>query len=584
MNPFSRIRHAIAARYERADKSALTNLSFVAAIALSALLLIGAGGYGWWSATLAPAVEVNGGGISKSEAKARGEILSFQLSIQESRVRARIAAGTLTVDEGNAALQTITDARSNAAQQLTNDMVEAIAIANLAQERSISIDDAAKEAEWLKEGSTPELRLLRRITVSIGIGGINVGTPSEADVAAAKAKADAIAAELAAGGDFATIAKRDSSDSYAKDGGLIGWSAKDEDPAGDAGYDAAWALTSPGTTGVVKRSADQFVIFSVDEIRPSTVDPSFEQRMSEAKIDVGIYKKMVGERALRSALKSAVLAELATPTVEQRDVSYVAITDQGGSDRDEIEVRHILYSPKDDAQGASNLDPSDPSWAAAETEANTALAKLKSGADFAALAKGSDDASSAKEGGLLAWAPKGTYTQAFEEAIWADGLKQGDLLGPIKTEFGYHVIRFEARKQSLKLRLDLLAKSLAEPGVDFEKAAKDAIAGKSDAPFEGMTYQNVGWISRYSIASDLASMVWKLALGEVSGVETTQGSLIIVKVNAIENRPLTDAQLAAINGNGFESWLGEYVAAAEIWVDGSKVQERAQATEASPSP
>jgi parvulin-like peptidyl-prolyl isomerase len=584
VNPISRIRAAIAARFARADKTALTNLTFVAAIALSALLLLGAGGYGWWSATLAPSVEVNGRGISKSEAKARGDIAGFKLGIEESRIRARIAAGTLTPDEGTAALQKVTDARTNLSQQLITDMVEAIAVSTLAQERGISVDDAAIEAEWAKETSTPELRLMRRITISIGIGGISVGAPSDADVAAAKQKADAIVAELAAGGDFGAIAKRDSSDSYALDGGLIGWSAQDEDPAGDAGYDAAWALTSPGTTAVIKRSTDQFVIFAVDQIRPAALDPSFEQRTSDAKLDMGVYKKLAAERALKNTLKTSVLAELTAPTVEQRDVSYVAIADDGKGDQDQIEVSHILYAPNNDARGANKLDPADPAWTAAEAEANAALAQLQAGADFATLAKGSDDASSAAQGGLLSWAPKGTYTQAFEDAIWADGLKQGDLLGPIKTEFGYHIIRFEARQQSLKFRLDLLATQLAAPGTDFETAAKAAIAGGVDDPFTGMTFTHEGWVARYTVPTDLSQMVWKLNQGEVSGVESVQNSFLIVKVETVEQRPLTEAQLTAVEGNGFVYWINDYVASAEIWVDGAKVQEKAQAVGASPQP
>jgi len=584
VNPFSRLRQGLAARYARADKTALTNLTFVAAIALSALLLLGAGGYGWWSATLAPGVEVNGHGISKSEAKARGDIAAFKLGIEESRIRARIAAGTLTPEEGTAALQKVTDARTNLGKQLTADMVEAIAIATLAEERGVTVDDAAKEAEWAKETSTPELRLLRRITISVGIGGISVGTPSDADVVAAQQKADAVAAELAAGGDFGEIAKRDSSDSYAPNGGLIGWSAQDEDPAGDAGYEAAWALPSPGTTAVIRRSADQFVIFAVDQIRPAALDPAFEQRANEAKLDMGLYKKLAGERALKNALKSSVLAELTTPTVEQRDVSYAAIADDGKSDQDRVEVSHILYAPNNDARNARKLDPADPAWAAAEAEANAAFAQLQAGADFSTLAKGSDDASSAKQGGLLTWAPKGTYTQAFDDAIWADGLKRGDLIGPIKTEFGYHIIRFEARQQSLKFRLELLAKQLAAPGTDFESAVKAAIAGGVDDPFTGMTFTHEGWVARYSIATDLSQMVWKLDQGAVSGVESVQNSFLIVKVNAVEQRPLSEAQLTAVKGNGFAYWINDYVASAEIWVDGSKVQDAAQAAEASPQP
>ena len=140
VNPLDRIRRAIVARYGNADMRVVTNVSFVVAIVLSALILVAAGGYGWWSATLAPAVEVDGSSISKSEAKARADIASFKLGIEESRVRARIAAGTLSVDEGNAALKKITDARTNLGQRQTSDMVDALAVANLARERGVSIE------------------------------------------------------------------------------------------------------------------------------------------------------------------------------------------------------------------------------------------------------------------------------------------------------------------------------------------------------------------------------------------------------------------------------------------------------------
>ena len=582
MNPVSRLRQRIAARYARADKTALTNLTFVAAIALSALLLLGAGGYGWWSATLAPGVEVNGHGISKSEAKARGDIAAFEISIQESRIRARIASGTLTPEEGTAALQKISDSQANLGKQATNDMIESLAVSALAQDRGVTVDNTAIDGEWARIVSTPELRLMRRITISIGVGGISTETPTDVEVATAKQKADSIASELAAGGDFGAIAQRDSTDSYAQTGGLIGWSAQEEDPAGDAGYDAAWALTSPGTTAVIRRSADQFVIFAVDEIRPAALDPSFEQRTSEAKLDMGVYKKIAAERALRKVLKSSVLGELLTSPVEQRLVSYVSVADNGAkNEQDEIEASHILFSPNDDARGASKLDPSDPAWDVAEKEATNALSKLQSGTSFASLALASDDKSSSATGGLLTWAPKGSYTAAFEAAIWADGLTKGDLLGPIRTEFGWHVIRFEARRPSLKFRLDLLSSKLKAPGVNFESMAKEAIAStESDSQIEGLSFASAGWISRYSIDPDLSTRVWKLEPGGVSGVEAAQSNFVIIKVEEAKELPLTEKQSTSIRANGFQSWVNEYLLSAEVKVNGTKVDPAA----ASPQP
>ena len=97
MNPIKRLRTRVAAWYRAADKTALTNLSFVIAIALAGALLIGVAGFSVYNSTWAPAVEVNSAAINKAEAKARAEITAFQIALQGSRIRVRVAAGTMTI-------------------------------------------------------------------------------------------------------------------------------------------------------------------------------------------------------------------------------------------------------------------------------------------------------------------------------------------------------------------------------------------------------------------------------------------------------------------------------------------------------
>ena len=575
MNPIARLRRRIAAWYETADKSLLTNVAFLAAIALSALLLVGAVGASWWANTFATAVEVNGRSISVGEARARGDIELFRLGLESARIRARVSAGTLSSDQGNAILQQINDTATNINSQITSQLVDVLLIDALADERGITADQAAIDAEWAKETTIPELRLLRRITIDIE-NDSDTGAPSDATTSAAQAKADAIVAEIAGGGDFAAIAKRESSDSYAAEGGRIGWSARDEDPLTDAGYKAAWERTTAGATGAIKRSDDQIVIFYVDQIRPATVDADFEKSASEAGIDMGLYKRVAEERALESALSAVVTAELLVEPVQQRDVSFVSIAaPQDGGMGEEVQVRHLLFSPNDDAQKAGRLDENDPAWDAAKLEAENARAAIESGQSLASLAAGSDDESSASEGGLLAWAIKGTFVPEFDEAVWADGLEQGDLLGPIKTEFGYHVIQFEARRAGLMLRLEELAIELRNAGTAFDARAE---AAKSD--FAGLTVDQPGFVVKYAINPELSRVVWGLGDGEVSSVVTLGEQLAIIRVNAIENRPFTDVQRTSVEASGFLIWLDGYRSAAKIAIEGNVVQE---ATE-SPAP
>ena len=78
-----------------------------------------------------------------------------------------------------------------------------------------------------------------------------------------------------------------------------------------------------------------------------------------------------------------------------------------------------------------------------EAEANAIIAQLKKGAKFDAIAKkSSKDPGSGKNGGDLDWANANTYVKEFADALLA--LKKGEMTNkPVKTQFGYHIIRLE---------------------------------------------------------------------------------------------------------------------------------------------
>jgi len=78
----------------------------------------------------------------------------------------------------------------------------------------------------------------------------------------------------------------------------------------------------------------------------------------------------------------------------------------------------------------------------AEADANEILGLLKNGGDFAQLAKDrSTDTSSGGQGGDLGCNQKGSFVPEFEDAVF--DAHTGDLLGPIKSEYGYHIIRVD---------------------------------------------------------------------------------------------------------------------------------------------
>jgi len=105
-----------------------------------------------------------------------------------------------------------------------------------------------------------------------------------------------------------------------------------------------------------------------------------------------------------------------------------------------------------------------------EAEANDVLAKLKAGADFAELAKTrSKDTGSASSGGDLGWADRSVFVTAFADALFS--MKKDELSGPVKTEFGYHVIQLQdVQPEVVKPLADV--QGVLEEDLRGEKASK----------------------------------------------------------------------------------------------------------------
>jgi peptidyl-prolyl cis-trans isomerase C len=91
--------------------------------------------------------------------------------------------------------------------------------------------------------------------------------------------------------------------------------------------------------------------------------------------------------------------------------------------------------------------------------------KLLAGGDFAATAKAeSDDAVSAAQGGSLGTFPRGQMVPPFDQAAFSLPLNQ--ISEPVKSQFGYHIIRVEER----------INKSFEEARPDIEKQMKPQMA------------------------------------------------------------------------------------------------------------
>lgn len=96
-----------------------------------------------------------------------------------------------------------------------------------------------------------------------------------------------------------------------------------------------------------------------------------------------------------------------------------------------------------------------------ENTAKEIKEKLNNGEDFAALAKEySTDTANAANGGELGTFSKGQMVKEFEDAVFA--LKEGEISDPVKTQFGYHIIKLNKIADSLEDNKEAIKKTLED--------------------------------------------------------------------------------------------------------------------------
>ena len=132
-----------------------------------------------------------------------------------------------------------------------------------------------------------------------------------------------------------------------------------------------------------------------------------------------------------------------------------------------VRARHILIrmagSPVPVKPGQKDLSSEE-----ALAKAQELRKKIADGADFAALAKAeSDDTGSGANGGDLNFFGHGQMVPSFEQAAFA--MKIGDLSEPVRSQFGYHIIKVEGRE----------AKSFEEERAAIEQKLRPQMAQKA---------------------------------------------------------------------------------------------------------
>ncbi|NUS60155.1 MAG: peptidylprolyl isomerase, partial [Lysobacter sp.] len=187
-------------------------------------------------------------------------------------------------------------------------------------------------------------------------------------------------------------------------------------------------------------------------------------------------------------------------------------------------VSHILIAAPKDADAATQK--------AAEAKANKIAAEAKApGADFAAIAKAnSEDPMSKDSGGDLGWVGKGVMEKPFEDAVFA--MKAGDISGPVRTDFGWHVLQVREVKGATQQTFEEARAQLAQ-----EQAEADR-----ERAFNDLTSKLVDLVNKNPTALEPAAREAKLPVSTL-GPFAREGATGIAANKAVQRAAFADAAI-----------------------------------------
>ena len=129
---------------------------------------------------------------------------------------------------------------------------------------------------------------------------------------------------------------------------------------------------------------------------------------------------------------------------------------------EEVSARHILVESEDKAKELKE--------------------KLKAGGDFVALAKeNSKDPGSKEDGGNLGYFGHGQMVPQFEEVVFKLG--KGEVSEPVKTQFGWHLIKIEDKRMKQPPAFDIVKDRIIQSQL-LQKAQQSAVALRAKSKIE----------------------------------------------------------------------------------------------------
>ena len=214
-------------------------------------------------------------------------------------------------------------------------------------------------------------------------------------------------------------------------------------------------------------------------IEDRQVDQTLDERINQVQQDLGGEEKLVeyyGKpiRQIRREFRKQVRDNLMVERLRAMKMANVSVTKKEVDDfynrnkenlptlPERIHLAHILIP----------IEPAEDATEAAKAKADSLFNLLLTGSDFDQLAiENSDDRASGAKGGLLGTTQRGDLVPEYEEVAF--GLEEGEVSSPVRSRFGYHIIRLNWRRGE-KINTSHILVKLTPSSLDEERAVTQA--------------------------------------------------------------------------------------------------------------
>lgn len=211
-------------------------------------------------------------------------------------------------------------------------------------------------------------------------------------------------------------------------------------------------------------------------IRDMGGNSQFQLALSREGITQGEYRELMKERVRREQIRQLYVAS------NLRNAGPVTLTEAEVREAFERLPPEVVQHPDLLTLRQAIITPtaSDSAWAMAREAAESLLERASAGEDFAELARENSADGSASAGGDLGWFRRGQMVREFEETAFR--IRAGQVSQPVRTEFGWHLIKVErTRPGEVNARHILIRPETGDETAERAQALAEEVARRAHA-------------------------------------------------------------------------------------------------------